>query len=210
MGLLLRDGAPYTWQGVLPFMWQAGAQLTEKDQGVHLRHARSAQGPRTYQSFFTRRSQPERTGEPRRGRAAVRLRRGCLVHLRPLGDGLLTQAGGADFVAKVGSPRSLRGRRPTPATSAAANCRCSRTRRTAMAPGSSSGGSPGTPREVVRPLRRPARRPVGLGRSSSLASDANLAVFGTQLKNAQNAPASPRGRRSPRSSIPRSRRWPRA
>ncbi|MBO4253286.1 sugar ABC transporter substrate-binding protein [Streptomyces griseorubiginosus] len=104
-GLSLPTGAAQSWQGVLPFMWQAGARLTN-DGGTAFTFdtPEALKGLEFYQSFFTSKT-VSRNGPVSLGEIEPQFVAGSTAALisGPWEESLLKSAGGASFVAdKVG------------------------------------------------------------------------------------------------------------
>jgi multiple sugar transport system substrate-binding protein len=185
-------GAPYTWQGVLPYMWQAGAQLTDdglKDFTFDTPEA--LEGLERYQSLFTSgiasQNGPVNLGEiePQFVSGEV----GSFIS-GPWEIGLLTQAGGEEFLANVGLAAIPAG--PDANTSYIGGSHFSVFKDAKNRDGAwklvrwlSDAGTQEKWFEISGDL--PAVQSAWEG--EALASDPNLAVFGEQLENAQNAPA---------------------
>ena len=191
-GFSSATGAPYTWQGVLPYMWQAGAQLTDdglKDFTFDTPEA--LEGLERYQSLFTSgvasQNGPVNLGEiePQFVSGEV----GSFIS-GPWETGLLTQAGGEDFLANVGLAPIPAG--PDANTSYIGGSHFSVFKDAKNRDGAwklvrwlSDAGTQEKWFEISGDL--PAVQSAWEG--DALASDPNLAVFGEQLENAQNAPA---------------------
>lgn len=99
-GASLPTGAPYSWQGVLPFMWQAGAKLTNEDNTQFTIDTPEAlEGLTQYQSLIVdgiaSANGPVALGELEPKFIANEV--GSFVS-GPWEMGLLTQAGGEAFV----------------------------------------------------------------------------------------------------------------
>ncbi|MEU0072960.1 sugar ABC transporter substrate-binding protein [Streptomyces sp. NPDC006332] len=104
-GLSLPTGAASTWQGVLPFMWQAGAGVMNGDRTKFTFDTPEAlKGLKFYQSFFTSKL-ASRNGPVSLGEIEPQFVAGSTAALisGPWETGLLKSAGGASFVGdKVG------------------------------------------------------------------------------------------------------------
>ncbi|NEA97622.1 sugar ABC transporter substrate-binding protein [Streptomyces sp. SID13726] len=104
-GLSLPTGAAQSWQGVLPFMWQAGARLTDDDNSAFTFDTPEAlKGLEFYRSFFTSKT-VSRNGPVSLGEIEPEFVAGSTAALisGPWEESLLKSAGGASFVAdKVG------------------------------------------------------------------------------------------------------------
>ena len=104
-GLSLPTGVAQSWQSVLPFMWQAGADLmNENSTEFTFTTPEALQGMRFYQSFFTSKT-ASRNGPVSLGEVEPQFVDGSTAALisGPWETALLKEAGGADFVKdKVG------------------------------------------------------------------------------------------------------------
>ncbi|MGY0064157.1 sugar ABC transporter substrate-binding protein [Streptomyces sp. LZ34] len=104
-GLSLPTGAAASWQGVLPFMWQAGADLmNENSTEFTFDTPEALEGLEFYQSFFTAKT-ASRNGPVSLGEIEPQFVDGSTAALisGPWETALLKAAGGADFVEdKVG------------------------------------------------------------------------------------------------------------
>lgn len=104
-GLALPTGVAASWQGVLPFMWQAGARLmNENSTEFTFDTPEALKGLEYYQSFFTSKTST-RNGAVSLGEIEPQFVAGSTAALvsGPWETALLKGAGGADFVKdKVG------------------------------------------------------------------------------------------------------------
>lgn len=185
-------GAPYTWQTILPLMWQAGAQLT--DDGLTkftFDTPEALAGLERYQSLFTSGIASE-NGPVNLGEVEPKFVSGEVASFLsgPWEIGLLTQAGGDEFLENVGLAPVPAG--PDSNTSYIGGSHFSVFKDAANRDGAW---------KLVRWLADPDVQADWFDISGdlpavqtaweadSLASDPNLAVFGEQLNDAQNAPA---------------------
>ncbi|RXZ67975.1 extracellular solute-binding protein [Agromyces albus] len=190
-GFSAPTGAPYTWSGVLPYMWQAGAQLT--DDGLEeftFDTPEALEGLERYQSLFTSgvasQNGPVNLGEiePRFVAGEV----GSFIS-GPWEMGLLTQAGGEGFLANVGLA-------PIPAGPDANTSYIGGSHFSVFKDAKNRDGAWKLVRWISDAATQekwfeisgdlPAVQSAWEG--DALASDPNLAVFGEQLESAQNAP----------------------
>lgn len=191
-GFSAPTGAAYTWQSVLPLLWQAGAELTNSDLSEFTIDSDEAlTGLTRYQSLFTdnlaSKNGPVNLGEIEPKFVAGEV--GSFIS-GPWEIGLLTQAGGEEFLDKVGIAEIPSG--PASNTSYIggghfAVFKDAKNREGAW--------------KLVRWLSDPSVQADWFTISSdlpavqsawnadALSSDPNLAVFGAQLNSAQNAPA---------------------
>lgn len=104
-GLSLPTGVAQSWQGVLPLMWQAGAELmNENGTEFTFDTPEAIKGLEFYQSFFTSKT-ASRNGPVSLGEIEPRFVAGSTAALvsGPWETALLKEAGGVDFVTdKVG------------------------------------------------------------------------------------------------------------
>lgn len=191
-GFSVPTGGAYTWQTVLPYMWQAGAKLTDTDLTKFTFNTPEAQaGLQQYRSLFTdgiaSQSGPVNLGEvePKFVSGEV----GSFLS-GPWEIGLLTKAGGPDFMSKVGMTVVPAG--PKPGTSYIGGSHFSvfkdaknRDAAWKLIRWLSSKEAQQKWFDISGDL--PAVQDAW--KSGSIAENANLKVFGEQLTNAQNAPA---------------------
>lgn len=191
-GFSVSTGAAYSWQAVLPYMWQAGAKLTDTDLRKFTFNTPEAQaGLEHYKSLFTdgiaSQSGPVNLGEvePKFVSGEV----GSFLS-GPWETGLLTQAGGPDFMSKVGMSVVPAG--PKAGTSYIGGSHFSvfkdaknRDAAWKLIRWLSSNEAQQKWFDISGDL--PAVQ--GAWKSGPIADNANLKVFGEQLNNAQNAPA---------------------
>ncbi|TDO49920.1 multiple sugar transport system substrate-binding protein [Kribbella sp. VKM Ac-2527] len=191
-GFSVATGAPYTWQGVLPYLWQAGAELTDAERSKFTFDSKQGlEGLTRYQSLFTdgiaSPNGPVNLGEvePKFVSGEV----GSFIS-GPWEIGLLNQAGGKKFLANVGVAKIPAG--PHANTSYIGGGHFSVFKDAKNRDGAW---------KLIRWLSKPKTQtdwftisgdlPAAQSawESDVLSADPNLAVFREQLKNAQNAPA---------------------
>lgn len=191
-GFSASTGAAFTWQTILPYMWQAGAQLTdEKRTQLTFDSPQALEGLKRYQSLFTSgiasQNGPVSLGEiePKFVSGEV----GSFIS-GPWEIGLLKQAGGEEFLNKVGLA-------PVPAGPSGNTSYIGGSHLAVFKNAKNRDGA----WKLVRWLSKadtqeqwfkisgdlPAVQSAW--DSKALSSDPYLKVFGKQLENAQNAPA---------------------
>lgn len=191
-GYSVSTGAPYTWQAVLPYMWQAGAKLTDADLTKFTFDTPEAKkGLEYYRSLFTS-GIANQNGPVNLGEVEPKFVSGEVGSFLsgPWEFGLLTQAGGADFMSKVGMAAVPAG--PKAATSYIGGSHFSVFKDAKNRDGAwklirwlSSEGAQQKWFDISGDL--PAVQKAWT--SGAIANNPNLTVFGEQLKDAQNAPA---------------------
>lgn len=103
-GFSTSTGAPFTWQAVLPYLWQAGAKLTDSNLSTFSFDTPEAKkGLEYYKSLFTD-GVASQSGPVNLGEVEPKFVSGEVGSFLsgPWEPGLLKQAGGSEFMSKVG------------------------------------------------------------------------------------------------------------
>lgn len=189
-GFSAPTGGAYTWQAVLPYMWQAGASLTDKDLTKFTFDTPEAKkGLEHYKSLFTE-GIASQSGPVNLGEVEPKFVSGEVGSFLsgPWEIGLLTKAGGADFMSKVGMTVVPAG--PKAGTSYIGGSHFSVFKGAKNRDGAwklirwlSSNEAQQKWFDISGDL--PALQETW--KSGSIAGNANLKIFGEQLKDAQNA-----------------------
>jgi multiple sugar transport system substrate-binding protein len=191
-GFSTATGTPYTWQAVLPYMWQAGAQLTDENRTqLTFDSPQALEGLKRYQSLFTN-GFTDPNGPVSLGEIEPKFVSGEVGSFLsgPWEIGLLKQAGGEEFLRKVGLA-------PVPAGPEGNTSYIGGSHLAVFKDAKNRDGA----WKLVRWLSQaetqerwfnisgdlPAVQTAWA--SKTLSSDPYLKVFGEQLENAQNAPA---------------------
>jgi multiple sugar transport system substrate-binding protein len=191
-GFSAATGTPYTWQTILPYMWQAGAQLTdEKRTQLTFDSPQALEGLNRYQSLFTN-GIASQNGPVNLGEIEPKFVSGEVGSFLsgPWEIGLLKQAGGEEFLSKVGLA-------PVPAGPAGNTSYIGGSHLAVFKNAKNRDGA----WKLVRWLSKAETQEQwfkisgdlpavqSAWDSNALSSDPYLKVFGKQLENAQNAPA---------------------
>ena len=139
-GISLQPGGTGSWQTMLPFAWQNGAELAT-DEEFTIDTPEMVEAIEYYDSFFTDGLAPTSVEPGALESGFVDGSIGSFVS-GPWHMSILDDQAGEDFRENWAVATHARSRRPVPASSAAATSRSSRTPRTATRRGSSPTTSP--------------------------------------------------------------------